>query len=131
MSDFNDLFSSTSGAFRSLGNSIAGGFDQSLNFAVASGTTIGDKVHGGAVVALNSASGGFSYVIDYSKAAAPQVAEWTTNAAGNVADFSVTAYEEVKSQVPALLDQLLNALQRSPPALGPYDPAARKVMAYL
>jgi hypothetical protein len=73
---------------------------------------------------LASASGGFAYVVDFSKASAPATAAWTTSAAGDVRNFSIEAYEAAKTHAPEILQFILNGLMALPPQLGAYDATA-------
>ncbi|MEZ4449901.1 MAG: RICIN domain-containing protein [Nannocystaceae bacterium] len=128
MSIFDEWISAASSGFSSLSDLIGGGFGQGLNFAIDSGVTVGNAVAGGAAVVLTSTSGGFAYAVDFAKTSATKTAQWSTSAAGDVRDFSIEAYEEIKAQVPELLELILNLVRASPPELGPYDPIARTVM---
>lgn len=132
MGAFEDFFTHTvGGGFRNFGEMIASGFNSGMNLAMATGTTVGAAIEGGAAVTIKSASGGFAYVVDFSKASAPATAAWTTSAAGDVRNFSIEAYEEVKAHAPEILKFILNALMALPPQLGAYDATARKVMTYV
>lgn len=132
MGAFEDFFTGTvAGGFRDFGNLVSSGFGSGINLAVSGSTTVGAAILGGAVVTLKEASGGFAYVVDFAKATPAQAAQWSSTAAGDVRDFSITAYEEAKKVAPKILEFILDALLAAPPQLGPYDATARLVMASL
>lgn len=121
--DWEDLGGSIGSSFTQFGDLIGGAFSTGFNYVLEGGTIVEGQIGNGALVVIKAAEGSVNYAVDFTKVTANSTQNWVQSASGDVADFSVEAYNEAIQLGLEIWKNLLPF--RTPPVLGPPDPIAR------
>lgn len=107
-------------------------FDRTIIDPIAdTGGSLVEDIGDGAVRVYEDAAGATRYVVDLSRTTAEQAAAWTTQVAGDAADFSVATYREARDWAVESWQAILAMAMTLPPRLGPPNPIARQALSVL
>jgi len=114
-----------------LGQTIGDGFNSAVEVIAGAGDVMAGTIASGVVTIYKSSSGAISYATDFTKTSATSIKTWSEDAAGDVGEFTVGAYQQAGGWAIHAWQSLHKLLMMSPPELGPVDPSARQAMVAL
>lgn len=114
-----------------VGNTIGEEFNGAVDVIAGAGDVMVGTLASGAIKIFKSSSGAISYAADLTRTSVPRIRTWTEEAAGDVGEFTVGAYQQAGGWAVQVWRTLRGLLMMSPPELGPVDARARQAMVAL
>lgn len=117
--------------WRDLGETVGDGFNSAVDWIASTGSVVVGTLADGAVKIYKSSAGVVSYAADLTRTSTSSIQSWSAEAAGDVGEFTVGAYQQSKAWAHKVWEKLGALAPMSPPALGPEDPQAREALVAL